>query len=180
MKLKLFTLIPFLFMAFNSADESNIYEHDLVTIKGEKTSLNSYAGNVLLIVNTASKCGYTPQYKELQELHEKYSDQGFTVLGFPSDNFGGQELDTDEEIIEFCEVNYGVEFPLFSKVDVKGDEIHPLFKDLTTAENRDFTGDIGWNFEKFLVDRNGNLLRRFKSNEKPMSDSVTSSIEDIL
>lgn len=180
MKLKILTFIPFLFMALNLTEVSNIYDHDLVTIKGEKTSLNNYAGNVLLIVNTASKCGYTPQYKELQELHEKYSDQGFMVLGFPSDNFGGQELDTDEEIVEFCEVNYGVKFPLFSKVDVKGDGIHPLFEELTTTENSDFKGDIGWNFEKFLVDRNGNLLRRFKSNEEPMSESITASIENIL
>ncbi|WP_348636175.1 glutathione peroxidase [Rhodohalobacter sp. SW132] len=159
---------------------SSIYDYELKTIRGEDTTLQAYEGDVLLIVNTASKCGYTPQYEQLQKLYETYGEKGFTVLGFPSDNFGGQELDTEEEIVEFCEVNFGVTFPLFARSDVKGDSIHPLFADLTTMENSDFTGEIGWNFEKFLVDRNGNLLRRFKSNEEPMGDEIRSSIEEIL
>ncbi|REL39156.1 glutathione peroxidase [Rhodohalobacter sp. SW132] len=180
MKLKIFTLIPFLFMAADLNTLSSIYDYELKTIRGEDTTLQAYEGDVLLIVNTASKCGYTPQYEQLQKLYETYGEKGFTVLGFPSDNFGGQELDTEEEIVEFCEVNFGVTFPLFARSDVKGDSIHPLFADLTTMENSDFTGEIGWNFEKFLVDRNGNLLRRFKSNEEPMGDEIRSSIEEIL
>lgn len=180
MKLKIFTLIPFLFMAADLNTLSSIYDYELKTIRGEDTTLQAYEGDVLLIVNTASKCGYTPQYEQLQKLYETYGEKGLTVLGFPSDNFGGQELDTEDEIVEFCEVNFGVTFPLFARSDVKGDSIHPLFADLTTMENSDFTGEIGWNFEKFLVDRNGNLLRRFKSNEEPMGDEIRSSIEEIL
>jgi len=180
MKLKIFILIPFLFMADNLTELSSIYDYELKTIRGEDTTLQGYEGDVLLIVNTASKCGYTPQYEQLQKLYEKYGDQGFSVLGFPSDNFGGQELDTEEEIVEFCEVNFGVTFPLFSRTDVKGDEIHPLFNDLIHRDNRDYTGEIGWNFEKFLIDRNGNLLRRFKSNEDPMGEAITSSVEELL
>lgn len=157
-----------------------IYNYDLKTIKGNDTTLESYKGDVLLIVNTASECGYTPQYKGLQELHETYSGQGLKVLGFPANNFGGQEPGSEEEIIEFCEINYGVEFPLFSKVSVKGEDIHPLFDHLTTAENKDFTGEIKWNFEKFLIDRNGNLIRRFRSNVTPTGNELTESIKELL
>jgi len=179
MKLKIFIFIPLLLMAAKTTELNDIYKFNLQTIQGEDITLEEYSGNVLLIVNTASKCGYTPQYKELQKLHDTYKDQGFTVLGFPSGDFGGQELASNEEIIEFCEVNYGVEFPLFSKTSVKGEEIHPIFEHLTTAENSDFTGDINWNFEKFLIDRNGNLLRRFRSNASPMDD-VARSVKELL
>ena len=157
-----------------------IYETELNTIDGKEMKLDTHAGDVLLIVNTASECGYTPQYKGLQELHEAYAGHGVQVLGFPANNFGGQEPGSDEEIVEFCEVNYGVEFQMFSKVSVKGDDIHPLFEHLTTAENEDFTGEVKWNFEKFLVDRNGNLVRRFRSNVEPMDEQITAAIEDIL
>ena len=180
MKLKIFTLIPFLIMSFIPAEEKSIYEFDLETIQGEETTLESYKGNVLLIVNTASECGFTPQYKELQELYETYNEDGFYVLGFPANNFGGQEPGSDDEILEFCEINYGVNFPLFSKVSVKGEDIHPLFEMLTNTENKDFTGEINWNFEKFVISRNGNLVRRFKSNDKPMGSEITSTIEDLL
>ncbi len=164
-----------------AATETNpIYETELNTIDGKELTLGSYAGDVLLIVNTASECGYTPQYEGLQELHDAYGDRDVKVLGFPANNFGGQEPGSEEEIIEFCEVNYGVEFQMFSKVSVKGDDIHPLFEHLTTAENEDFTGEVKWNFEKFLVDRNGNLVRRFKSNVKPMDKQVTDAIENNL
>ena len=131
-------------------------------------------------MNTASKCGYTPQYEGLQAIYEEFGDQGFTVLGFPANNFAGQEPGSDEEIAQFCEMNYGVTFPMFTKVSVKGDDIHPLFDFLTTAGNPDFTGDIGWNFEKFLVDGNGNLVRRFKSNVTPESDEITTAIRELL
>lgn len=180
MKLKIFTIIPFLLISLYSLSEKSIYNIELKTIQGESITLEAYKGDVLLIVNTASECGFTSQYKELQKLHETYSDQGFKVLGFPANNFGGQEPGSDEEIIEFCEINYGVEFPLFSKVSVKGEDIHPLFEQLTAAANQDFTGEINWNFEKFIIDRNGNLVRRFRSNEKPEGKEITGTIKDLI
>ena len=162
-----------------SADTS-IYDFELDSLSGDEVSLSEYEGNVLLIVNTASECGYTPQYKELQELYETYNEEGFYVLGFPANNFGGQEPGSDEEIAQFCELNYGVTFPMFSKISVKGDDQHPLYQYLTQADNPDFTGEIGWNFEKFLIDRNGNIVRRFKSNVTPMGDELTESLKDLL
>jgi len=167
-----------LFMSI-SADTS-IYDFELDSLSGDEISLSEFEGNVLLIVNTASECGYTPQYKELQELYETYNEEGFYVLGFPANNFGGQEPGSDEEIAEFCELNYGVTFPMFSKISVKGDDQHPLYKYLTQVDNPDFTGEIGWNFEKFLIDRNGNIVRRFKSNVTPMGDELTESLKELL
>ncbi|MEX0661594.1 MAG: glutathione peroxidase [Balneolaceae bacterium] len=158
----------------------NVYNFELSAIDGDNLTLEEFKGDVLLIVNTASKCGFTPQYKELQALHDEYSAQGFKVLGFPSGNFGGQELDSNDEILEFCEMNYGVNFPLFSKTEVKGDEIHPLFEFLTTQPNPDFTGDISWNFEKFLIDREGNLIRRFKSKTTPDSEELVGAVIESL
>ncbi|MFO7800252.1 MAG: glutathione peroxidase [Rhodohalobacter sp.] len=167
-----------LFMSI-SADTS-IYDFELNSISGDEVSLSEFEGNVLLIVNTASECGYTPQYEELQELYETYNDEGFYVLGFPANNFGGQEPGSDEEIAQFCELNYGVTFPMFSKISVKGDDQHPLYSYLTQVENPDFTGEIGWNFEKFLIDRNGNIVRRFKSNVTPTGDELTESLKELL
>lgn len=167
-----------LFMSI-SADTS-IYDFELNSLSGDEVSLSEFKGNVLLIVNTASECGYTPQYKELQELYETYNDEGFYVLGFPANNFGGQEPGSDEEIAQFCELNYGVTFPMFSKISVKGDDQHPMYNYLTQAENPDFTGEIGWNFEKFLIDRNGNIVRRFKSNVTPTGDELTESLKELL
>jgi len=157
-----------------------VYQYELNTINGENISLSDYEGELLLIVNTASECGFTPQYEGLQELYETYSDQGFKILGFPANNFGGQEPGSDEEIAQFCELNYGVTFPMFSKVSVKGEDQHPLFEYLTTAENPDFKGEISWNFEKFLVDRNGNVVRRFKSKVTPMSGELTDAVTEYL
>lgn len=167
------------FMTTNERVET-VYQYELNSINGENISLSDYEGDLLLIVNTASECGFTPQYEGLQELFENYSDQGFKILGFPANNFGGQEPGTDEEIAQFCELNYGVTFPMFSKVSVKGDDQHPLFEYLTNAENPDFTGEISWNFEKFLVDRNGNVVRRFKSRVEPMSGELTNAITEYL
>ncbi|PWN05940.1 glutathione peroxidase [Rhodohalobacter mucosus] len=168
------------FMITDSLHMKTIYEYQVNTIEGENILLKEYENDVILIVNTASRCGYTPQYEGLQTLYETYSDEGLTILGFPANNFGGQEPGTNEEIAEFCQLNYGVTFPMFEKVSVRGDDIHPLFSDLTTTENPDFTGDIGWNFEKFLVDRNGNLVRRFKSNVAPESEELISAVEALL
>lgn len=176
--LLIITSIAFLMTLTERAE--TVYQYELNSINGENISLSDYEGDLLLIVNTASECGFTPQYEGLQELYESYSDQGFKVLGFPANNFGGQEPGTDEEIAQFCELNYGVSFPMFSKVSVKGEDQHPLFSYLTSADNPDFTGEISWNFEKFLVDRNGNVVRRFKSNVEPMSDELTSAITEKL
>ena len=167
------------FMTTNERVET-VYQYELNTINGENISLSDYEGELLLIVNTASECGFTPQYEGLQELYETYSDQGFKILGFPANNFGGQEPGSDEEIAQFCELNYGVTFPMFSKVSVKGEDQHPLFEYLTTAENPDFKGEISWNFEKFLVDRNGNVVRRFKSKVTPMSGELTDAVTEYL
>lgn len=168
----------FLFMSITA--DTTIYDFELNTLSGDEVSLSQFEGSVLLIVNTASECGYTPQYKELQKLYEAYNEEGFYVLGFPANNFGGQEPGSDEEIAQFCEMNYGVTFPMFSKISVRGDDQHPLYDYLTQADNPDFTGDIGWNFEKFLVNRNGNIVRRFKSNVTPMGDELTSALKKVL
>jgi len=156
----------------------SIYKFKPTNINGKETSLSKFKGKVLLIVNTASECGYTPQYEGLQTLYEKYNEQGFVVLGFPTNNFGGQEPGTDEQIKEFCNVNYDVSFPMFSKVSVKGNNQHPLFQYLTTAENSNFSGAIKWNFEKFIIGKDGKLKHRFRSAVKPGSDKIKKAIEE--
>ncbi len=179
--MKLLIIITSVVALITSSERTDsIYQYELNAIDGKKISLEEFKGSAILIVNTASECGYTGQYEGLQNLYEEYKDEGFVVLGFPANNFGGQEPGSDEEIAEFCEINFGVTFPLFSKVSVVGDDQHPLFKKLTSAENPDFTGDIGWNFEKFLIDRNGNLVRRFRSNVEPMSKELTGALKSIL
>ena len=175
----LITLISFM-MFIDSERTDNIYQYELNSIDGEMVSLEEFSGDVVLVVNTASECGYTGQYDGLQKIFETYSDQGFKVLGFPANDFGGQEPGSDEEIATFCELNYGVTFPLFSKISVKGDDQHPLFDYLTNLENPDFTGEVSWNFEKFLIDRNGNLVRRFKSNVDPESETLLTAIQELL
>ena len=166
-------------MALTTSQDTtrSVHEFSPTDIDGQKTPLSKYEGNVLLIVNTASECGYTPQYEGLQTLYEEYKEQGLVILGFPANNFGGQEPGTDKEIKKFCKVNYDVSFPMFSKVSVKGPEQHPLFKHLTSAQNPDFTGDIKWNFEKFLIDQDGKVLRRFRSKVKPQDDQILKAIE---
>ncbi|MED2973907.1 glutathione peroxidase [Fictibacillus sp. B-59209] len=146
----------------------SVYEYRAKTITGEEKSLRDYEGKVLIIANTASKCGFTPQFKELQALYDQYKEQGLEILGFPCNQFAGQEPGSEEEIQEFCELNYGVKFPMFAKVDVKGDNIHPLFAFLT----KEAPGILGskvvkWNFTKFLVDRNGNVVSRHSPQTSP-------------
>ncbi len=169
-------------MSVSTANTTVDSVHDFkpTNINGKETSLSQYKGNVLLIVNTASECGFTPQYEGLQALYEKYGDNGLKVLGFPANNFGGQEPGTDEEIKQFCKVNYDVTFPMFSKVSVKGEDQHPLFTFLTSADNPDFTGEIKWNFEKFLVGKDGQLIRRFRSDVTPQSSEIQRAIEKAL
>ncbi len=155
---------------------ANIYEYSFKTIDGKKVSFSQFKGKQVLIINTASKCGFTKQYKELQELHETYGKQ-LVIIGFPSDNFGGQEYDNNTEIAEFCEKNYGVTFLLAEKTNVKGEEIDPLFKYLTTAKNPDFVGDINWNFEKFLIGKDGKLAHRYRSKVTPLSKELTQNLK---
>jgi glutathione peroxidase len=151
---------------------SSVYDFKLKNIDGQNFSLAQYKGKKVLIVNTASKCGFTPQYAELQKLADTYKDK-LVVVGFPANNFGQQEPGANSEIKTFCEKRFGVTFPLSEKISVKGDDIDPLFKYLTEAPNPDFTGEIKWNFEKFLIDENGNLVHRFRSAVTPMSPEIT-------
>lgn len=161
-------------------DAATVYNFSPKNIDGKEVALQKFEGKVLLIVNTASECGYTPQYEGLQALYEKYKDEGLVVLGFPSNQFGGQAPGTDAEIKKFCTVNFSVSFPMFSKIAVKGENQIQLFHYLTTAQNPDFTGVIKWNFEKFLIGKNGKLLRRFRSPVEPLSEPITSAVEKAL
>lgn len=157
----------------------SVYDYEAKTLRGEQESLSKYQGKVLLVVNTASKCGFTPQYKGLQEVYNKFKDRGFEVLGFPSNQFAGQEPGDGEEIAEFCELNYGVTFPMYDKVEVKGDNAHPLFKYLT----KEAPGVLGsksvkWNFTKFLVDQDGRVLKRFAPQTTP--EQIEAEIDKLL
>ncbi|WP_027085031.1 glutathione peroxidase [Cohnella panacarvi] len=157
----------------------SIYEIEVNGIRGETRDLSEYRGKVMLIVNTASKCGFAPQYKGLQKLHESYADRGLAVLGFPCNQFAGQEPDDEATIAQQCELNHGVTFPLHAKIEVKGAGIHPLYKYLTKAK-RGFLGtkSIKWNFTKFLVDRNGRVVRRFSATDTP--ERIERSIRELL
>ena len=161
--------------------EKHMYEFTMKDIDGNDVKLDAYKGKVALIVNTASKCGLTPQYEGLQKIYDKYRDQGFVVLGFPANNFMGQEPGTEKEIKEFCDLNYKVTFPMFSKISVKGEDQHPLYTYLTNERsNPGMDGDITWNFEKFLADRNGNIIARFSPKVTPEDPVVVSAIEKAL
>jgi glutathione peroxidase len=157
----------------------SLYDIPLKDIDGKSTSLKPYAGKVLLIVNVASKCGFTPQYTGLEAIHEKYKDKGFAVLGFPCNQFGGQEPGTNEEIKQFCSSKYQVSFPLFDKIDVNGANRHPLYVRLA-GNDAPFPGNIKWNFNKFLIGRDGKILKRFDSGTKPDSPELTQAIEAAL
>jgi glutathione peroxidase len=164
-----------------SADEEGtvqVTKYTMKDIDGREVDLGRYQGKVLLLVNVASKCGLTPQYTQLVEIHQKYRDRGFEVLGFPANNFMGQEPGTNEEIKTFCSTRYGVEFPIFSKISVKGDDIDPLYAELTSSEaNGGFGGEIKWNFTKFLVGKDGKVIARFEPQVKPDAPEVVSAIE---
>lgn len=178
------------FVVFNSKTEQevaatslakSIYDFQMKDIDGKDVKLEKYKGNVVMVVNTASKCGYTPQYEGLQAIFDKYKERGFTVLGFPANNFGGQEPGTAAEIKEFCTLKYKVTFPMFAKISVKGEDQDPLYTYLTSKEtNPAFAGDISWNFNKFLIDRNGKVIGRFTSKDTPESDTVKNAIETAL
>src|SRR5476649_670305 len=164
-------LVLFFAMLFVTAPTS-VYDFKLKTIEGNDFSLAKYKGKKVLVINTASKCGYTPQYGDIEKLSELYKDK-LVVVGFPANNFGGQEPGTNTEIKAYCVSTWNVTFPLSEKTSVKGDDISPLFKYLTEAPNPDFTGEIKWNFEKFLIDENGVLIHRFRSAVKPMDPAIT-------
>jgi glutathione peroxidase len=156
----------------------SVHSFSMRTNDGKATSLADYKGKVLLIVNTASRCGFTPQYKGLEELYQRYQDMGFVVLAFPANDFMEQEPGTDQEIKNFCELQYKITFPLFSKSSVKGEEISPLFRYLT--EESHFPGPVTWNFNKFLVDRNGQVVARFDSRVSPLSEELETAIKKEL
>ncbi|PEL65917.1 glutathione peroxidase [Bacillus wiedmannii] len=156
-----------------------VYDFSAKTITGKDKSLKDYEGKALLIVNVASKCGFTPQYKGLQEVYDKYKDQGLEILGFPCNQFGGQEPGTEADITSFCELNYGVNFPMFAKVDVKGDKAHPLYTYMTEqAPGLLGMKAVKWNFTKFLIGKDGKVVGRFAPQTKPVDLEV--EIEKVL
>ena len=181
MKLFKYPLIgALLIMATSLYAGSSLYSFTLNSIDGKPAPLAEYKGKVVLIVNVASQCGYTPQYSALEAIYEKYKDQGFVILGFPANNFGAQEPGTNEEIKTFCSRKYSVKFPMYAKISVKGDDQAPLYAYLTKQTGPGITGDIKWNFTKFLVDKNGNVVQRFEPAVTPDSKELTSAIEKQL
>ena len=156
---------------------SGLYSFTLNSIEGKPAPLADYKGKVALLVNVASQCGYTPQYAPLESVYEKYKDQGFVILGFPANNFGAQEPGSNEEIKTFCNRKYNVTFPMYAKISVKGADQAPLYSYLTTQTPPGISGEIKWNFTKFLVDKNGNVVKRFEPAVTPDSKEVVSAIE---
>jgi glutathione peroxidase len=181
-------LLVFLgFASFSRADNKGdkavppVLNFKVNSLDGQPVDLSKYQGKVILIVNVASKCGYTPQYKGLESLYEKYGKEGLVVLGFPANNFLSQEPGTNEQIAEFCQSKYGVKFDMFSKVSVKGADQCPLYQFLTSTEtNPKFAGPVKWNFEKFLINSKGEIVNRFRSPVKPESPEITKAIESEL
>ncbi len=172
-------LASLLFMPTLALHAASVLSVTAKNIDGKDVALSSYKGKVLLIVNVASHCGYTPQYAALEALQEKYQSQGFTVLGFPCNQFGGQEPGTNEEIKQFCSSKYSVTFPLFDKIDVNGPKRAPLY-DVLAGTDSPYPGNITWNFTKFLIGRDGKVIKRFESKVKPDSAEVTQAIEAAL
>jgi len=165
----------------SASGSGSIYDFTMKDIDGKQVNLTDFRGKVVLVVNVASRCGFTPQYEGLQKLYLKYQQQGFVILGFPANNFGFQEPGTNAEIKTFCSAKYNVTFPIFSKISVKGEDMDPLYKYLTDkATNPQYGGDIKWNFNKFLIDRKGNIVARFEPPVKPDSDQMVQAIEKAL
>lgn len=172
-------VIASVFNISSNKDPVNISAYTVKDINSRDVQLSDYKGKVLLIVNVASKCGFTPQYKQLQEIYDKYRQQGFVVLGFPSNDFAGQEPGSNAEIAEFCSLNYGVTFPMFGKVKVSGKEKEPLFDMLTDNKNTGYA-PVKWNFEKFIIGKDGFVVKRFGSSVKPDNDKILSVLEQEL
>jgi len=176
-RLLFIALFTFTCSTMQAQKEASVHDFKVMSIDGETIDLSSFKGKKILIVNTASRCGYTRQYKDLEELYEKYKNK-LVVIGFPANNFGGQEPGSNEEIREFCTKNYGVSFPMAAKVSVKGKDIHPLFDWLTNkTKNGVLDAEIRWNFGKFLIDENGKPIAYFGSSTNPMSDDILSRIQ---
>ncbi|MEX2597780.1 MAG: glutathione peroxidase [Salibacteraceae bacterium] len=166
---------------FNLATDPTIYQFTMTDIEGESISLEAYKGKVVLIVNVASKCGLTPQYEDLQTLYEQKKDEGLVILGFPANNFGGQEPGTEEEINSFCQKNYGVSFPMFSKISVKGDDMHPLYQFLTQKSMNGVTdSNVKWNFQKYLIGRDGKVKEVISPRNSVLDEGVTDKINALL
>src|ERR1700749_179281 len=177
---KIALLIALLGTSLMAADKT-IYDFTLNSIDGQTTPLSTFRGKVALLVNVASRCGYTPQYAALESVYEKYKDRGFVIIGFPANNFGAQEPGSNQEIKTFCTAKYHVSFPMMAKVSVKGSDITPLYQFLTDKNAHPQTGgEIGWNFTKFLVGPDGKVIARFDSTVEPDSTQVTSAIEKAL
>ena len=174
--MKMSVIIAVLLSAGSLMAETKLQDISLKDIEGKSTSLKKYDGKVLLVVNVASQCGLTPQYKALEAIQQKYKDKGFTVLGFPCNDFGSQEPGTNEEIKQFCSSKYSVTFPMFDKLHVKGPEQHPLYTALS-GKDSPFPGDVKWNFGKFLIGRDGRIIKRFEPKVTPDSPEVTQAIE---
>jgi glutathione peroxidase len=177
---KLFMLVTLLGMSVMAADKT-VYDFTLNSIDGQPTPLSNFRGKVVMLVNVASRCGFTPQYAGLESLYEKYKDRGFVIVGIPANNFGGQEPGTNQEIKTFCSAKYHVSFPMMAKVSVKGSDMTPLYQFLTDKTSHpDTGGDIGWNFTKFLVGPDGKVIARFDSKVEPESPEVTAAVEKAL
>jgi glutathione peroxidase len=172
--------VAILLMSATLFAAGSIYDFTLNSIDGKPMPLAAFKGKVILVVNVASRCGFTPQYSALESIYEKYKDQGFVILGFPANNFGHQEPGTNAEIKKFCSAKYNVTFPMYAKISVKGDDQAPLYKYLTESANPAYAGEIKWNFTKFLVDRDGHVVQRFEPDTTPDSPQVTSAIEQAL
>ncbi len=170
--MKIFLVILFTFFASGES----VYQFTPKSIDGKPIDFSKYKGKKMLIVNTASECGFTPQYEGLEKLYGQYKDK-LVIIGFPANNFGQQEPGDNNTIAAFCSKNYSVTFPMAAKVSVKGNDIDPLFAWLITQPNPDFTGDIKWNFEKFLLDENGKLIHRYRSKTKPMDEAITDQLK---
>jgi glutathione peroxidase len=161
-----------------AAKTTSIYDFTMDDIDGKPVNLGQYRGKVLLVVNTASFCGNTPQYSDLEKMYETYQEKGFEILAFPANNFGQQEPGTNQEIKNFCFTKYSLTFPLFSKISVKGEDKHPLYRYLT--EQSPFPGEVEWNFQKYLIDRSGNIVARYHHRTKPLSDEIVRGVETTL
>ena len=177
---KIFVLLVSVFFTVFLFGQTNLHSFTVEDINGEPFDMSQLKGKKVMVVNTASKCGFTPQYAELQELYEKYKEQNFVIIGFPANNFINQEPGTNEEIAEFCSANYGVSFPMMAKVSVKGADIAPIYRWLThKVENGVEDAKVGWNFHKFLIDENGNWVASVSTKTSPLADEVINWIEDL-
>lgn len=176
-KIKLILSITIIFFGFSSFAQKTLHDYTVKSIDGEDFNLSQLKGKKVLVVNTASKCGLTPQYEQLEQLYKTYKDSDFIIVGFPANNFMSQEPGTNEEIKSFCQINYGVTFPMMSKISVKGDDIHPLYLWLTTKDkNGVLDSNVKWNFQKYLIDEKGQLVKTLSPKTSPLDDEIVNWI----